>query len=69
MEPLIDKASKEAKDKDIHSKKLTPFLLERINVMTHGKAMRANLALLLNNARLAARIARAWRTSELRRAI
>jgi pseudouridine-5'-phosphate glycosidase len=29
--------------------------------------MRANIALLLNNARLAARIAHAWRTAEKRR--
>ena len=45
------------------------FLLQRINELTNGKSMRANLALLLNNARLAARIARAWRTSELRKII
>ena len=49
-------------------KEVTPFLLQRINELTKGKSMRANLALLLNNARLAARIARAWRTSEKRKA-
>lgn len=67
MEPLIKKASKEAKEKGIHGKEVTPFLLQRINELTNGKSMRANLALLLNNARLAAQIARAWRTSEKRR--
>ena len=67
MDPLIEKASKEAKEKGIHGKEVTPFLLQRINELTKGKSMRANLALLLNNARLAARIARAWRTSERRK--
>lgn len=67
MEPLIEKASKEAKEKGIHGKEVTPFLLQRINELTKGKSMRANLALLLNNAQLAARIARAWRTMERRK--
>ncbi|MCC6298201.1 MAG: pseudouridine-5'-phosphate glycosidase [Anaerolineales bacterium] len=67
MEPLIEKASKEAKEKGIHGKEVTPFLLQRINELTKGKSMRANLALLLNNARLAAQIARAWRVSEKRK--
>ncbi len=69
MEPLIEKASKEAKEKGIHGKEVTPFLLQRINELTKGKSMRANLALLLNNARLAAQIARAWRVSEKRRVV
>jgi pseudouridine-5'-phosphate glycosidase len=67
MDPLIDKASKEAKEKGIHGKAVTPFLLQRLNELTNGKSMRANLALLLNNARLAAQIARAWHTNERRR--
>ena len=67
MEPIIEKASKEAKEKNIHGQALTPFLLERINVLTKGKSMRANLSLLLNNARLAAQIASALRASEKRR--
>ena len=68
MEPVIEKASKEAKEKGIHGQEVTPFLLQRINELTKGKSMRANLALLLNNAQLAARIARALRTSERRKA-
>lgn len=57
MEPYIDQANREAREKGIHSKELTPFLLQRITELTGGKSMKANLALLLNNARLAARIA------------
>jgi pseudouridine-5'-phosphate glycosidase len=57
MEPIIAKASAEAVAKGIHGQKLTPFLLGRISELTGGKSLRANLALLLNNARLAAQIA------------
>ncbi len=57
MEPLILEASAEAIGKGIHGQKLTPFLLSRISELTEGKSLRTNLALLLNNARLAARIA------------
>jgi pseudouridine-5'-phosphate glycosidase len=57
MEPIIAKASIEAIEQGIHGQKLTPFLLGRISELTKGKSMKANLALLLNNARLAAQIA------------
>ncbi len=69
MEPIIEKASKEAQQKGIHGQALTPFLLQRISELTKGKSMRANLSLLLNNARLAARIAKALRASEKRRQV
>jgi pseudouridine-5'-phosphate glycosidase len=67
MEPIIERASREAQEKNIHGQELTPFLLQRINDLTKGRSMQANLSLLLNNARLAAKIAHAWRTVEKRR--
>jgi pseudouridine-5'-phosphate glycosidase len=67
MEPFIDKANKEAHDKGIHGKELTPFLLSRISELTKGRSMSANLSLLLNNARLAAKIATTLRLSERRK--
>ncbi|HET6823563.1 MAG TPA: pseudouridine-5'-phosphate glycosidase [Anaerolineales bacterium] len=67
MEPIIEQASREAQKKGIHGQQLTPFLLERISDLTKGRSMRSNLSLLLNNARLAAQIAHAWRTAEKRR--
>ena len=67
MEPIIERASKEAREKHIHGQALTPFLLQRISELTNGKSMRANLSLLLNNARLAAQIASALYASEKRR--
>lgn len=62
MEPVIERASQEAREQEIHGQKLTPFMLQRISELTKGKSMQANLSLLLNNARLAARIAHALRT-------
>jgi pseudouridine-5'-phosphate glycosidase len=67
IDPIIEEASKEAQRLKIHGKRLTPFLLDRIRGVTKGKSLRANLSLLLNNARLAAQIAHAWRTAEKRR--
>jgi pseudouridine-5'-phosphate glycosidase len=67
MEPVIERASREAKEQKVHGKELTPFLLKRISELTKGESMKANLALLLNNARLAAQIAKAMRALEKRR--
>ncbi|MBI5964013.1 MAG: pseudouridine-5'-phosphate glycosidase [Chloroflexi bacterium] len=69
MEPMIAKASAEAIEQEIHGQKLTPFLLSRISELTEGKSLRTNLALLLNNARLAARIAAEMKTSKQVKAI
>lgn len=60
MEPLIATASQEAQAAGIHGQALTPYLLKRISELTDGRSLQANLALLLNNARLAANIAVAW---------
>jgi pseudouridylate synthase len=57
IEPIIARASKEAQDKKIHGQALSPFLLQRVSELTGKRSMRANLALLLNNAQLAGEIA------------
>lgn len=67
MEPYIQQANREAHAQGVHGKALTPFLLPRISELTRGKSMRTNLALLLNNARLAAQIARAYYQNETRK--
>lgn len=59
-------ASREAQSRNIRGQELTPFLLRRVNELTGGKSMRANLDLLLNNARLAAQIARVMMSEEYR---
>ena len=58
IDPIEEIASREAQEKNIRGQALTPFLLQRVNELTSGKSMRANLVFLLNNARLAAQIAR-----------
>jgi pseudouridine-5'-phosphate glycosidase len=67
MDPVIERASREAKEKKVQGKELTPFLLKRVSELTKGESMKTNLALLLNNARLAAQIARAMRSFDKRR--
>ena len=59
IDPIEKIASREAQEKRISGQALTPFLLQRVNELTEGKSMRANLSLLLNNACLAAQIAKA----------
>lgn len=57
--PHIEAALAEAAEKGIAAKAVTPFLLQRIFELTGGRSLDANIALVLNNARLAAGIARA----------
>ena len=57
LAPLIAKALAEAESQGISAKAVTPFLLSRIFELTEGRSLEANIALVLNNARLAARIA------------
>lgn len=55
--PVIEAALAEAEAQGISAKSVTPFLLSRIFEMTGGASLTANIALVLNNARLAAQIA------------
>lgn len=57
IERAIEAALAEAAARGIAGKPLTPFLLARLAEVTAGASIRANRALALNNARLAARLA------------
>ncbi|NOX73995.1 MAG: pseudouridine-5'-phosphate glycosidase [Alphaproteobacteria bacterium] len=57
--PVIEQALAEAKVQNIGQKQVTPFLLARIFVLTEGRSLKANIALVLNNVRLGAKIAAA----------
>jgi pseudouridine-5'-phosphate glycosidase len=57
--PAIDQAVEEARTRGIGGKRLTPFLLERIAALTGGDSLESNIALVKNNAALAAEIAKA----------
>jgi pseudouridine-5'-phosphate glycosidase len=56
--PVIEAALAEAAAQGVAAKEVTPFLLSRIFDLTEGRSLAANIALVLNNARLAAAIAR-----------
>jgi pseudouridine-5'-phosphate glycosidase len=56
--PVIETALAEAEAQGIAAKAVTPFLLQRIFELTDGRSLASNIALVLNNARLAAAIAR-----------
>jgi pseudouridine-5'-phosphate glycosidase len=55
--PHIEAALAEAGAQGIAAKAVTPFLLQRIFELTAGRSLTANIALVLNNARLGAAIA------------
>ena len=59
LAPIIATAVADARSAGIAAKSVTPFLLSRIFELTDGASLTANIALVLNNARFAARIARA----------
>ena len=57
LAPIIERATQNAKDAGIKGKDVTPYLLQRIYELTDGASLTANIALVKNNARLAAEIA------------
>ena len=59
----IAQALQEADSQHITGKATTPFLLDRVNQLTGGNSLAANIELVLNNARLAAAIAIAYARS------
>ena len=59
INPAIEAAVDEADATGVSGKALTPFLLSRMLELTEGRSLKANIALVENNARLAARIAAA----------
>lgn len=69
MDYYIVQASQEATKKGKHGQELTPFLLQRLSELTNGRSVRTNIALLLNNAHLAAQIAKSMAMLQRRRAI
>lgn len=57
IDGIIAEAVAEATRRGLFGKAVTPFLLDRINSATGGRSLAANIALVKNNAALAARIA------------
>jgi pseudouridine-5'-phosphate glycosidase len=57
LAPLIQRAQSDAAAAGITGKGVTPYMLQRLYELTRGASLTANIALVLNNARLGAAIA------------
>ena len=62
IQQAISEALRDAAQKQIKGKNVTPFLLERINRLTMGESLKSNISLVCNNAHLGAKIAVAYQT-------
>ena len=60
IDDAIEGALAEAAARGINGKAATPFLLQRLNELTGGQSLAANIALVKGNARLAAAVAVAY---------
>jgi len=58
IEPILLDALKQAKEKGIKGKEVTPYLLSQLSERSEGRTLKANIALLENNARVACEISR-----------
>lgn len=59
IDRILQSALAEAAEKNIRGKEITPFLLKKMSEKSEGATLRANVALLENNAAIAAKIAAA----------
>ncbi len=57
-EDAIEQATREAEKARISGNAITPFVLNRVSQLTDGASLEANIALLVNNSRVAGQIAR-----------
>lgn len=64
IEALTQQALAEAEDQGISGKAVTPFVLARIESLTHGRSLATNIALVKHNAEVGARLALALARSE-----
>jgi pseudouridine-5'-phosphate glycosidase len=64
LNPALVEAERLAATHGVRGKEVTPFLLARLVELTSGKTLRANQALIVANARLAAQVASAFHTDE-----
>ena len=53
----INSSIKKAKLNKVYGKDLTPFLIKEINILSQNKSLKANIALIIDNAGLAGKLA------------
>ncbi|TXI23155.1 MAG: pseudouridine-5'-phosphate glycosidase [Roseateles sp.] len=63
IDAITAQALAEADAQGVQGKAITPFLLARIKALTGGRSLATNIALVKNNARVGARLARALQSS------
>lgn len=61
---IIQEALKEAQEKNISGKDVTPFMLGKVKDLTEGKSLDANIALVKHNAKIGTQIAIAFANSK-----
>jgi len=59
MEKIIDEAIDDCEKDNVHGKNITPYLLAKVKELTGDESFKANVQLALNNAKAAAKIAKA----------
>jgi pseudouridylate synthase len=57
MESVIERALSECAQKGISGKRVTPYLLDYVKILTEGRSLKANIRLVLNNAEIGGDIA------------
>jgi len=57
MEKVIDEAIRQADANGVHGAAVTPFVLGKVVELTDGRSLKANISLLINNAKTAGEIA------------
>jgi pseudouridylate synthase len=65
IEPFIERALRDAHEQKVVGNAVTPFLLKKLDELTEGKSVRANIALLKNNVAVGAEIAKALAALDL----
>ena len=56
IETVIEQALSECEANGVRGKEVTPYVLERVNQLTSGKSLQANIALIENNASIGSKI-------------
>ena len=64
LERILRESLLLAAEKDIRGKAITPFLLSQMTIKSNGKTLAANIALLENNAKIAAQVAICYQTND-----
>ena len=64
LRDIVQMAIEEATVQKIQGSALTPFILKEITNYTNGRSLESNIALVKNNAKLAAKIAISWQKIE-----